>query len=174
MDRDSNKYIVHFLCVKLVSVGLGDQKLGGVGVLRLYVVCISILSRGFISVWSESGRVALRRGNVDERRTRVPEVSGSSLSNATYWIWSTVIRVTNPQPRPVHGQLGFLTVLNNSFFICHFVSKYVSHVHVWTSWLELPSVTLLTLSLLGVINVKIPLQPHKKYDITQYREFDFS
>ena len=110
MDRDSNKYIVHFLCVKLVSVGLGDQKLGGVGVLRLYVFCISILSRGFISVWSESGRVALRRGNVDERRTRVPEVSGSSLSNATYWIWSTVIRVTNPQPRPVHGQLGFLTV----------------------------------------------------------------
>ena len=32
----------------------------------------------------------------------------------------------------------------------------------------------LTLSLLRVINVKIPLQPHKKYDITQYGELDFS
>ena len=32
----------------------------------------------------------------------------------------------------------------------------------------------LTLSLLTVINVKIPLQPHKKYDITQYGELDFS
>ena len=30
----------------------------------------------------------------------------------------------------------------------------------------------LTLSLLRVINVKIPLQPHKKYDITQYGELD--
>ena len=29
---------------------------------------------------------------------------------------------------------------------------------------------LLSLSLLRVINVKIPLQPHKKYDITQYEE----
>ena len=35
-------------------------------------------------------------------------------------------------------------------------------------------VSFLTLSLLRVINVKIPLQPHKKYDITQYGEFDFS
>ena len=35
-------------------------------------------------------------------------------------------------------------------------------------------VTCLTLSLLRVINVKIPLQPHKKYDITQYGELDFS
>ena len=34
--------------------------------------------------------------------------------------------------------------------------------------------TRLTLSLLRVINVKIPLQPHKKYDITQYGELDFS
>ena len=33
---------------------------------------------------------------------------------------------------------------------------------------------LLTLSLLRVINVKFPLQPHKKYDITQYGELDFS
>ena len=32
----------------------------------------------------------------------------------------------------------------------------------------------LTLSVLTVINVKIPLQPHKKYDITQYGELDFS
>ena len=32
----------------------------------------------------------------------------------------------------------------------------------------------LTLSPLRVINVKIPLQPHKKYDITQYGELDFS
>ena len=32
----------------------------------------------------------------------------------------------------------------------------------------------LTLSLLRVINVKIPLQPHKKYDLTQYGELDFS
>ena len=32
----------------------------------------------------------------------------------------------------------------------------------------------LTLSLLRVINVKILLQPHKKYDITQYGELDFS
>ena len=32
----------------------------------------------------------------------------------------------------------------------------------------------LTLSLLRVINVKIPLQPHKKYDITQYGELDFA
>ena len=32
----------------------------------------------------------------------------------------------------------------------------------------------LTLSLLRVINAKIPLQPHKKYDITQYGELDFS
>ena len=32
----------------------------------------------------------------------------------------------------------------------------------------------LTLSLLRVINVKIPLQPHKKYDITQYGELDLS
>ena len=32
----------------------------------------------------------------------------------------------------------------------------------------------LTLSLLRVINVKISLQPHKKYDITQYGELDFS
>ena len=32
----------------------------------------------------------------------------------------------------------------------------------------------LTLSLLRVINVKIPLQPHKKYDITKYGELDFS
>ena len=32
----------------------------------------------------------------------------------------------------------------------------------------------LTLSLLRVINVKIPLQPHKKYDMTQYGELDFS
>ena len=32
----------------------------------------------------------------------------------------------------------------------------------------------LTLSLLRLINVKIPLQPHKKYDITQYGELDFS
>ena len=31
-----------------------------------------------------------------------------------------------------------------------------------------------TLSLLRVINVKIPLQPQKKYDITQYGELDFS
>ena len=35
-------------------------------------------------------------------------------------------------------------------------------------------VVILTLSLLRVINVKIPLQPHKKYDITQYGELDFS
>ena len=27
---------------------------------------------------------------------------------------------------------------------------------------------------LRVINVKIPLQPHKKHDITQYGELDFS
>ena len=33
---------------------------------------------------------------------------------------------------------------------------------------------LFTLSLIRVINVKIPLQPHKKYDITQYGELDFS
>ena len=41
---------------------------------------------------------------------------------------------------------------------------------------NLPSVYLveLTLSLLRVINVKIPLQPRKKYDITQYGELDFS
>ena len=32
----------------------------------------------------------------------------------------------------------------------------------------------LTLSRRRVINVKIPLQPHKKYDITQYGELDFS
>ena len=32
----------------------------------------------------------------------------------------------------------------------------------------------LTLSLLRVINVKIPLQNYKKYDITQYGELDFS
>ena len=32
----------------------------------------------------------------------------------------------------------------------------------------------ITLSLLRVINVKIPLQPHKKYDITQYGELGFS
>ena len=32
----------------------------------------------------------------------------------------------------------------------------------------------LTLSLLRVINVKIPLQPYKKYDITQYGGRDFS
>ena len=32
----------------------------------------------------------------------------------------------------------------------------------------------LTLSLLRVTNVKIPLQPHKKYDITQHGELDFS
>ena len=32
----------------------------------------------------------------------------------------------------------------------------------------------LTLSLPRVINVKIPLQPHKKYDTTQYGELDFS
>ena len=31
-----------------------------------------------------------------------------------------------------------------------------------------------TLSLLRVINVKIPLQPHKKYDITQYGKLNFS
>ena len=31
----------------------------------------------------------------------------------------------------------------------------------------------LTLSLLRVINVNIPLQPHKKYDITQYGELAF-
>ena len=36
------------------------------------------------------------------------------------------------------------------------------------------AVVALTLSLLRVINVKIPLQPHKKYDITQYGELDFS
>ena len=34
--------------------------------------------------------------------------------------------------------------------------------------------TVLTLSLLRVINVKILLQLHKKYDITQYGELDFS
>ena len=34
--------------------------------------------------------------------------------------------------------------------------------------------SVLALSLLRVINVKIPLQPHKKYDITQYGELDFS
>ena len=27
---------------------------------------------------------------------------------------------------------------------------------------------------LRVINIKIPLQPHKKHDITQYGELDFS
>ena len=32
----------------------------------------------------------------------------------------------------------------------------------------------LTLSLLRVIDVKIPLQPHQKYNITQYGELDFS
>ena len=32
----------------------------------------------------------------------------------------------------------------------------------------------LTLSLPRMINVKIPLQPYKKYDITQYGELDFS
>ena len=36
------------------------------------------------------------------------------------------------------------------------------------------AVSTLTLSLLRVINVKIPLQPHKKYDITQNGELDFS
>ena len=34
--------------------------------------------------------------------------------------------------------------------------------------------SVLALSLLRVINVKIPLQPHKKYDITQYGELEFS
>ena len=32
----------------------------------------------------------------------------------------------------------------------------------------------LTLSLPRVINLKFPLQPHQKYYITQYGEFDFS
>ena len=32
----------------------------------------------------------------------------------------------------------------------------------------------LTLSLPRVINIKLPLQPHQKYYITQYRELGFS
>ena len=41
-------------------------------------------------------------------------------------------------------------------------------------WIHAGDIIVLTLSLLRVINVKIPLQPHKKYDITQYGELDFS
>ena len=32
----------------------------------------------------------------------------------------------------------------------------------------------ITLSLLRVINVKFPLEPHQKYNITQYGELGFS
>ena len=46
--------------------------------------------------------------------------------------------------------------------------KEISHISSLEMMLKL------TLSLLRVINVKIPLQPHKKYDITQYGELDFS
>ena len=47
----------------------------------------------------------------------------------------------------------------------------------WVDWAVhsvLVTTVPLALSLLRVINVKIPLQPHKKYDITQYGELDFS
>ena len=52
-----------------------------------------------------------------------------------------------------------------------FVRKFLVHVCVFPTFRLFES--LLTLSLLRVINVKIPLQPHKKYDITQHGELDF-
>ena len=64
-----------------------------------------------------------------------------------------------------HGHVGVLKLCTN-----------MATTYVWfmIRLLQKQKAMDLTLSLLRVINVKIPLQPHKKYDITQYGELDFS
>ena len=65
-----------------------------------------------------------------------------------------------------YGYVGMPTLL--------LVSTHQAKTQVIFTWPLPKAGQVLTLSLLRVINVKIPLQNHKKYDITQYGELDFT